>query len=569
MVIWPRALPDETLFSVAAQQHLLTAKCGQLHCLRDVFGCQRPFLSGGFPSHLRQLANYLRPTQLWSDSRIVETFTFIPYIGFFYDEATVNEIHDLALSSDGRGIKVRLGWVASRLGAAEYIRGCPICVAADFRDHGRPYWHRSHHLPGVEACHIHKIKLVPADYSPEDTGRFQVFLPTAAIAHADRFPSNDFAVRFAEWSHDFLCAPPPSIGALNLRDLYRSRLNELGFVTQNGRIRQREYQSWATQLLSDRTARNVDWLSKIVRKPRNQLHPSLHIRLLMTMFGTMDELRAYLASPAQLISCDSPARSNIAMAGLNYPSLSLRQLSRVGGCSVTTLAVSIARQGGRVARRPKVLNEALLNTIKNRLTTNVPIDDIAKELRISIATVYRVLRSDKAIGEKRRHSLLEYECTRRQAPILQWLTEHPGATKSDLDARFPADIPWLRRHDGRWLQEITARCAMAIRVQRGRVDWESRDRCLLRDLSRSYDKWILMPGKPVRITAALLARETGASDNLQKYPHRLPLSTRFLQQHVESQNSFHGRRLHWAAAELTKRRDRLSLRSLVRYAGCQ
>jgi hypothetical protein len=85
--------------------------------------------------------------------------TIFPYAVAFMPLASRNKLRDRLLGdasvgqSTGSLTKVVTHGVANR-------RFCPSCVTNDLKNYGEAYWHRKHHLPGVETCAIHLRPLV-------------------------------------------------------------------------------------------------------------------------------------------------------------------------------------------------------------------------------------------------------------------------------------------------------------------------------------------------------------------------------------------------------------------------
>lgn len=582
--VWPTPLPDETLFSVAAQHNLLTVSPTASETFRVLFNSHSVSLACGFPTHLRTLARYLEPVcPTWTEGRLIQQFTYLPYIRFFYAKSVVEKVADLVLGTDGRSIKTLLGWVASRIGAADPLRCCPACYGEDYRIHGRPYWHRAHQLPGVLACHIHRINLTQILGPAEGYGRFLLYPPPAPMSAACCASATPFSLRIADWSNSLLNSHSPEISPENLKSLYLHRLAELGFITKAGHVRQREFHTWirrnfdvqsecamGREIQIGEGTVNLDWASKIVRKPRNAQHPLKHIVLLSLLFDTATSLQAlqYRGQKALVSLINRNIEKAETQVDLSQvPFRSLRALSKEVGLSVNTLAVEMTRRGRPIKRRPKVLTDDRVRAIRTALEKGGDLKKIGSTFAVSSTTMYRVLRSYPETCRRRSDCLAQRELQHRRIQITKWIDKHPKASRSEILTQCAGATAWLRRHDKAWLQNVLAHCKTAIHSHTTCVDWPARDCQLLKLLQTAYAHSLAADGKPQRITRVSLAREVQKIPWVQKHIDHLPLSGEFLQSHVDSSQSFHRRRLQWALHEVAIKKLPLTLSNIIRLAG--
>jgi hypothetical protein len=155
---FPESLPDETLGSRISRYHLLTGNRTDADTLKELFG--RPAGLGTVISAfvLQNLAARLPGDPKETIIRLVDENTLLPAFAPFHgvnDDWPVT--HDLDL---GRRYR-RLGRIPQRVnGFVEGWRLCVDCVRDDILNHGIGYWHRSHHVPGVQVCWRHGSPLL-------------------------------------------------------------------------------------------------------------------------------------------------------------------------------------------------------------------------------------------------------------------------------------------------------------------------------------------------------------------------------------------------------------------------
>lgn len=83
---------------------------------------------------------------------------------------------------------------------ASTLKYCPVCRDEDIREHGFAWLRREHHMPGVQACYRHGVKLVSMDMDPRYQG-YELYLPQTNPEPADRLH-----ISYAGFAHDFLDA---------------------------------------------------------------------------------------------------------------------------------------------------------------------------------------------------------------------------------------------------------------------------------------------------------------------------------------------------------------------------
>ena len=129
--------------------------------------------------------------------------------------------------------------MASRSAWPRYYRYCSLCTSRDREQVRETYWHRAHHLPGIEACHLHGVLLQDSSIPfRHDRNRHayrtaETNIPVKCPATLPITAVQDFLARSSVWllNHsDF------SVSAEGLRKCYQSRLADLGYATRSGRI---------------------------------------------------------------------------------------------------------------------------------------------------------------------------------------------------------------------------------------------------------------------------------------------------------------------------------------------
>lgn len=111
-------------------------------------------------------------------------------------------------------------------------RLCKECFLDDIRQYGVAYWHRSHSVPYINFCHIHKVRLKQRRISDlSKNGKF--FMPdinmTSAYHDDEKYTGDIYEIRAAENCHELLQANSSlvSIEVLISRVIYDLEKNML------------------------------------------------------------------------------------------------------------------------------------------------------------------------------------------------------------------------------------------------------------------------------------------------------------------------------------------------------
>lgn len=127
---------------------------------------------------------------------------------------------------------------------------------------------------------------------------------------------------------------------------------------------------------------------------------------------------------------------------------SLTRAARVIGVSPNTLSVVAVRLGIPFDTRPKKIDALTSKQLLAALQRNLPLTDIADQLNLSLASLYRVLRMHPQQTTEYKQRMLELERQRRRQRL--------GEQSLTTAVRSCADYYWLRRNDAAWLATLSA-----------------------------------------------------------------------------------------------------------------
>ena len=425
-----------------------------------------------------------------------------------------------------RALKSRLGWLASRLGAAHPLKACEECGREDEK-HGRcPIWYLVHQLPGVWLCPTHRRPLWVTRWKVNGLHRFEWLLPDDIPEDSRLYVKMPSAAESIQAAAQVAVttatlvehAAHGGLDPLAAANLLRSGLKAVGLVTSSGRLRvddlfnrfsdHLEVLRWIPEVSAmshGKVAVETAW-RRLLKPGPTPLHPFRYVVSASWLFG------GWL--PHSLKSDDDrqEARS-LPPRGAPYDELLHRQLLEMiaGGLSPTAAARLIridpdtallwATQAGvAVARRPKLITAAIRAAVIAELRLGRPKAAISEKHGISEVSVTRVLLSVPGLREQRERCIADARTMHARAKMSAIIAKAPGLSVKQVRTKLGKDYMWLYRHDRVWLQTESDKLPPGTRKSKARVDWHARDQAFAAAVRRAATelKFSTAQGRSVR-----------------------------------------------------------------------
>lgn len=241
---FPAGLPDETIGSRVSRYHIRRGKPTMATTFRELFD-RSPFsLTNLIQPHLEALAARLPGSQAQNLARLQAESTLFPLCQSF-----------LGSTWDERKRKQKKGaFVALALrinGDSRLTHICCKCLVEDECEHGFPYIHRAHQIPGVTACWKHATRLL--DRCPSCRQPFaqptQLVLSAwlgcdcghwlSTVVDSKAAEPSEIEVDFARFTRELLMAEPVKLTPGELVGMYKTRAAEIGFGWGRDRVKRK------------------------------------------------------------------------------------------------------------------------------------------------------------------------------------------------------------------------------------------------------------------------------------------------------------------------------------------
>jgi hypothetical protein len=244
---FPTPLPDELLYSICARFSDRVRYPNKEAINTELFGARGMAATIDLPSHLKYLASNLPRRNDYSPvqfmNRLIDRNTLLPLYSPFVPTKRIRQIRQAMGSPNGGAIHNIAGTSASMIRGPGWLRFCPRCVEDDRKQFGVCYWHRLHHVPGVEVCPLHNLFLINSNARARNRENTSVYVSAerAMQVAAETCVSFDNPDHLAlhQIAHDaawLLNNPNGASDFESLRSRYFMHLSERGFLLSEGVI---------------------------------------------------------------------------------------------------------------------------------------------------------------------------------------------------------------------------------------------------------------------------------------------------------------------------------------------
>ena len=504
----PRWLPDETLFSLISRYHVLSGNRLASSTCQALFGHPRQGSQHDLPGRLGVFCERTSGA-LGNPRALALQRTVLPfYLPTRSAEQTDSDIRSLAAPCAGV-LKFRLGILTSRFRANHPLKACGACMIDDVREHGAPFWHWEHQLPGVWICRLHDEVLRTSCLKATGVERFGWLLPSnehlqETLRPGPRGSQLEALRRFAEFATAWAQLPPEiHFSADTLARTYRSALSDRSNGDPSRRAIAEVAMGFCSVLFALRTVpelgalpttpeRATSLLTRMTALSRGGTHPLNHLAIIYWLFPSWGDFmathdtsptttQAARTTPAQALRQNDVQRD--ALIALLAHGRSISGAGKALGIDPHTAAAWAAATGLAVNRRPKVLKGAAFSNLVSCLRAGMDKGAVATRFTVSIETVTRILRTEAGLQAAWHQAR---SASAREAARLAWstaVTERPGVGLKAARAIAPGAYAWLYRNDREWLVQASKPTALVrVATHSTRVDWDARDRALSADV---------------------------------------------------------------------------------------
>ncbi|QFI38797.1 hypothetical protein FR932_13520 [Moritella marina ATCC 15381] len=461
-ILFPDALPDETIFSWLCRYHLIAAHSSFRHYTLPMLGINGSRPTNEFPVFLPQLSD-LSGVSL---NDLINHMRSLHYYEPFLLERDYKLAFEALKSGDSASLQSKLGMVANRIASGQYLKYCPLCVVSDCEKYGVAYWHKVHQLIGVLVCPVHNCHL-----NGLRRGSVKVLLPESNHDAQERGTTEEselsrlIADEFSEY--------PLNLTISNINQQYMVQLRRLGLQTSTGRVRQKLLKSLLLDKLNLLPQLSPAFQRLAVQVQKGQYpeclfyrtqcnhQPLKHFLLIYVLFGSWLNFSRCISDSVVDLESKVPKQKRIvkrepqwskAIACLKQGE-SLRTLADMFSTTVSTLKIKAQQQGVDVNTRPSKVYENIERAIWRKLFVGEKTLSIATEFCLSVAAIEKVLTKHPELKLLRKRIWYFADFTRHQKQIFNYVQANKNVTRNKIKLARAASYIWLYKHEKEWLYQ--------------------------------------------------------------------------------------------------------------------
>ena len=593
--------PDELLYSACARYAKRTLYLNKRSVINELFGKKGLSAIIDFPTRLEQLVSVLPKSHSYSAKQFINENSLFPYFQPFLPTKRAKLVEDeMKKDAVDNRIHARLGIRIKQIENPEYLRFCPACVFEDRKEYGETYWHRVHQLSGILVCPTHQCFL---ENSSIKLGRMsssffhdaETFLPSK-ISNINKLDSQNLSHKIlikvaldAEW---LLSNPNLQMGSQVIRNRYFNILLKQGLAYFNGRLKHPKLLEACDVFfppdlfqMVGRVSSKDNWILALAQcgNVEKTFHPIRHLLLLTFLglsakefFTEFVEFKPFGDPPYPCLNCASdhykePTIQNCQVfdniskesskqgvplgifrcdCGFIYQRIGpdrssddkyvfsfVKEYGKVWERRFGELWADISISGGEIGRQMGI-SQTSVGRQAIRLNLRMNIDGAR-----SLQGYNRYRNPDKTYSELREYYRSQW---------LQVREKYPNLTRKQLLRQENFLYLWLKRSDAEWFQDH-APLPVTKRKKQDLFDWNQIDLELSEKVSQVCRE-ILSSSLPVRVCITEIIKRTGHQAWIDKRRKKLPLTSKIIDENLETLEDFIIRKIKWAKEEFIKRK---------------
>lgn len=590
---FPRLYQDELLYSLLARYHVYSMNLGPKQTMEDLFGRKNELAVPDLPVNLLDFHLRVKHFMIKNPMDLIKDHTFFAFYTAFQHSDARNKVMNSMLQSHGnKSLQMLTGVMASSIKEKEYFHYCSLCFAEDIRTMGESYWRLLHQLPGVLTCTKHRVllseSLVP--FRPHNRHEFiasnrencPAFTPLAVYTSKTMYYLDIVSNELTDLMTGKYMFDPDS-----LRQIYRSLLNRMGFMTAKGRINQVAlverfrafYGDECLELLQSKVDKDNPfcWLKSFSRRHKSTFHPIRHI-LFIHFLGSrlnllsQEEENGLYPFGREPFPCLNRASDHY-MKPVIYDLIISRctDTGKPVGTFTCSCGFVYSRRGpdlsvedrmkiGRIKRFGDIwmgkLRELLdVEKLSYRAT--------ARHLGVDTNTIIKYDKNPIQMNHVTKDDSLQINQHRADWVVL--VNDNPDYSVTRLKTLKPRLYAWLYRNDYEWIMQNSPKRLRSVKINE-RIDWIERDKRLVKEVQKVHADLILMTPL-TRITISKISTLLRRRTMMQMHLDKLPRTKKIIEQSVETVEQFQCRRVRWAAKVLVLKNEDLSDWKIRRLAG--
>src|SRR6266436_8431319 len=580
IAVLPEFYPDELLSSFCARYHELMGYRSRECTGRDLFGKERAKVAFDLPSNLSELVKRV-PFANWKTlDQLIDQHTLLPFYAPFVSPHKLSRIRTDMTIDEGGSIHARLG-VLTHYIRVENFRFCSECVQADRLMFGEAYWHRLHHISGIEVCPTHRTFLNDSSLHTRHRGNPEAFVTAEKIVTTlpNQYIDNEnmnhqVYLKLAEDAQWLLENAMPTDTSVGNRERYFALLYSRCFSGYEGPVKLKVLiealrQHYSKELLEHfycALQNKNNWVTRLIHEMGSQ-NPIEHLLLIQYLGHAAAD---FFKMPARRgpfregpWPCINPTCKVFRQPTINhYEKSQTKSFGDPIGTFTCNCGFTYYRVGPDKTLEDQYyatgficLTQAWIASLRQACSKRSLITHLAIRFCTNPETVRLMLEQTGVVclSRKKKRFTVAGEHSPPTAKFLQkrkikrdrWLqllATNDGVPRSKFCQANTAAFSWLVLYDKKWLySHLPPR-----RTGHGpgfRTDWKAQDKIISQQVRKEAERIRHMPGEPTRASKTLITKNLGKLHFVIKRGHLVPLTLQALSEASETIEEFAIRRI--------------------------
>lgn len=588
---FPDPYPDEILYSICARYAERVKYPNRQKVNLDLFGREDIIASVDFPTRLDNLVASLR-TEKYSSDQFIDENTIYPFFEPFISIDRSKMIRHEMKNENYNRLRARLSTNIHQVTLPKFLRFCPLCVNQDRAEFGETYWHRSHQLSGVLVCPKHNCYL--ENSLARRDKKLSLFYRVAeeyvyVVLPKLIDPGNSedrLFTSIANLSQWFLEQNNLCLEGGELRQRLYDILLQRGYAFYSRKTKNRKLVNLLNEKFSSKSLEilgctikslNQNWLSKLLAVGMVRvLHHPLRYFLLMIMldidpadvFIRYKEYKPFGDAPYPCLNrvADHYLKPTINSVQIFHNLAKDRKKQGIPlGIFSCECGFIYQRLGPDTSAEDKfkfslirdygnIWEDKFSEMWKDLSFSNT---EIGRQTGISQTSVGRIaIKLKLPMNTKNARTLQGYRRHRNpnkgyleklQQYRKQWLTlikNNPNISRMELIDLKPYTHNWLRRNDTEWF-ETHSPAHIRWKGFTDLKNWNEIDKSLAKEVREICNEIYNLKSFPIRVSLAEIEKRTGKKNWLQKRAKKLPVTTKVLEENLESLEEYMVRKVNY------------------------
>lgn len=466
---------------------------------------------------------------------------------------------------------------------------------------GETYWHRVHQIPGVEVCPHHAVFLEVSNTLWRNSGNpgaaftaeHSVYatpvrtLDTSNHSQSIQLNISRQALWLLEWSGEI-------VGSKLLQRRYYNLLLKQGLAYYSGQIRTSQLilkflDYYPSELLirlgCEIRSPNSNWLLRLLHTHKSEVapHPIRHILLLnliacspADVLDTFVEFKPFGGGSWPCLNHASEHYAEPRILSCHVSDGAKKNKGKPVGTFSCSCGFAYTRTGPDKSEEDRFRwtsiqsygTEWEIQLKQHWDDVSLTLRQVALKLGVNELTVKRRAISLKSpfprpsLGSLRSSGIIleRYKSKRKptkekrsinREKLLALINNNPQAGRTGLQLLAPHVIDWLRQWDREWLY-TSLPFAKSKQPPSATINWAEQDQFLSAAVETAVSTIYSAINPPKRVSITEIIKTVGHRAWLEKKLDRMPLTSKSLNEHLESLEDYSIRRIAWAAETFRK-----------------